>query len=92
LRGTPIHDALESAIQKIGSTLPAQSFQFLRGLEQAIAVSEFGWKDYSRSRQVIEALTKATLHRLTVNMRHRTVGYKNFVQHIVSPYRTGYGM
>lgn len=43
LRGTPMHDALESTIQKIGSSLPAQSFQFLRGLEQAIEVSEFGW-------------------------------------------------
>lgn len=90
LRGTPMHDALESAIQKIGSTLPAQSFQFLRGLEQAIAVSEFGWKDYSHSRQVIEALTKAILHHLTVGMRHRAAGYKNFVEHTVNPYRLWY--
>lgn len=90
LKGTPIHDALESAIQKIGSSMPAQSFQFLRGLEQAIAVSEFGWKDYANSRQVIEALTKAILHGLTVLIRHRTVGYKNFVEHTVNPYRLWY--
>ncbi len=90
LKGTPIHEALESAIQKIGSSMPAQSFQFLRGLEQAIAVSEFGWKDYGNSKQVIEALTKAILHSLTVILRHRTVGYKNFVEHTVNPYRLWY--
>ena len=46
LQSTPIYESLGSAIQKIGSQLPAQSFKFLRGLDQWIAVSTFGWKDY----------------------------------------------
>jgi predicted DNA-binding transcriptional regulator YafY len=57
LQGTPIYESLETAIQKIGSQLPAQSFRFLRGLDQGISVSSFGWKDYSHSKEVIDALS-----------------------------------
>ncbi len=59
LQGTPLYQSLESAIQKIGSQLPAQSFKFLRGLGQGISVSSFGLKDFSHSKQVVETLTRA---------------------------------
>jgi predicted DNA-binding transcriptional regulator YafY len=52
LQGTPIYESLESALQKIGAVLPPQSFQFLRGLDQAISVRTAGFKDYSRSQDI----------------------------------------
>ena len=72
LQGTPIYESLESAIQKIGSQLPAQSFKFLRGLDQGISVSNFGLKDYSHSKEVIRALTYAVFNRRTVTILHRS--------------------
>jgi hypothetical protein len=54
LQGSDIYESLESAMQKIGAILPAESHRFMRGFEGAIAVSTSGWKDYSHSREIIE--------------------------------------
>ena len=59
LQGSEIYDSLEGAMQKIGATLPAESLRLMRELEGAVAVSTSGWKDYSRSREVMDKLTKA---------------------------------
>jgi predicted DNA-binding transcriptional regulator YafY len=90
LQGTPIYESLESAIQKIGAQLPPQSFKFLRGLDQGIAVSSFGLKDYSHSKQVIEALTRAVFHKLTARIAHRTVHHEQAIEREVDPYRLWY--
>ena len=73
LQRTPMYESLESAMQKIGSQLPAQCFQFLRGLDQGISVSNFGLKDCSHSREVIEALTRAVFQRFAARILHPVV-------------------
>jgi predicted DNA-binding transcriptional regulator YafY len=90
LQGTPLYESLESAIQKIGSQLPAQSFKFLRGLDKGIAVSTFGWKDYSRSKPVIEALTRAVFNRFTVRLLHRSAQHEEAIEREVDPYKLWY--
>jgi len=90
LQGSDIYDSLESAMQKIGATLPAESHRFMRDLEGAIAVSTFGWKDYSHSREIIDKLTKALLHRYTVCLEHTAVGYDEPVSRDVDPYKLWY--
>jgi proteasome accessory factor B len=90
LQGTPIYESLESAMQKIGSQLPAQSFRFLRGLDQGISVSSFGWKDYSHSREVIQTLTHAVFNRFTVRMLHRSPQHDHAIEREVDPYKLWY--
>jgi len=90
LQGSEIYDSLEAAMQKIGATLPAESLRLMRELEGAVAVSTSGWKDYSRSREVMDKLTKAVLHRYTVRIEHTAVGYKNPVSREVDPYKLWY--
>jgi predicted DNA-binding transcriptional regulator YafY len=90
LQGTPIYESLESAIRKIGAQLPPQSFKFLRGLDQGISVSSFGLKDYSHSKQVIEALTRAVFNKLTARIAHRTVHHEQAIEREVDPYRLWY--
>ena len=90
LQGTPIYESLELAIQKIGSQLPAQSFRFLRGLDQGIAVSSFGWKDYSHSKEVIDALTRAVFNKFTVRILHRSPQRERAIEREVDPYRIWY--
>jgi predicted DNA-binding transcriptional regulator YafY len=90
LAGTPMYESLESAMHKIGSQLPPQGLRFLREMGAAISVSSFGGKDYSRSRQVIEALTHAVFHKLTVRLSHRTPQHKRPVEREVDPYRLWY--
>ena len=90
LQGTPMYESLESAMQKIGSQLPAQSFQFLRGLDQGISVSSFGLKDYSHSEEVLEVLTRAVFQRFTVRILHRAVHHKQAIEREVNPYKLWY--
>lgn len=90
LQGTPMYESLELAIQKIGSQLPAQSFKFLRGLDQGIAVSSFGWKDYSHSKEVIDALTRAVFNKFTVRILHRSPQRDKAIEREVDPYKLWY--
>jgi len=90
LQGSDLYDSIESAMQKIGATLPAESLRLMRDLEGAIAVSTFGWKDYTHSREVIEKLTKALLHRYTVRIDHTVIGYDEPVTREVDPYKLWY--
>ena len=90
LQGTPIYESLETAIQKIGSQLPAQSFKFLRGLAQGVSVSSFGWKDYSHSKEVIDALTRAVFHKFTVRILHRSPQRVKPTEREVDPYKLWY--
>ena len=87
LQGTPVYESLASAMQKIGAQLPPQS---LRLMNRAISVSSFGWKDYRRSKQVIEALTRAVVHRFSVGISHRAVQHDEPVEREVDPYRLWY--
>jgi predicted DNA-binding transcriptional regulator YafY len=87
LQGTPIYESLESALHKIGTVLPLQSFQFLRGLDQAISVRTAGFKDYSRSQDIINVLTRSVLHKFTTRINHRTARFERGVERDVDPYR-----
>jgi predicted DNA-binding transcriptional regulator YafY len=90
LQGTPLYESLESALQKIGSTLPPQGLHFLRGLDQAISVGTFGLKDYSRSKEIIAQLTRAISHKYTVRIEHRVPAYDEGIEREVDPYRFHY--
>lgn len=90
LEGTPIYESLSSALQKIGAVLPPQSFEFLRGLDQAVSVRTIGFKDYSRSREVLETLTRAVRHKFTTCINHRAIGFEKGIEREVDPYRLWY--
>jgi predicted DNA-binding transcriptional regulator YafY len=90
LQGGPIYESLESAIQKIGSQLPAQSFSLLRGLENALAVRTFGFKDYSRSKQTIEAMTRAVFHKYRVRLTYQSPRDSKPTERELDPYRLWY--
>jgi predicted DNA-binding transcriptional regulator YafY len=90
LQGSPMYESLESAFRKIGSQIPPQGFRFLAGLDKAISVSTFGLKDYTRSKQVIEALTRAVFHRFTAWITHRAPQREEASERRVDPYRLWY--
>ena len=90
LEGTPIYVSLGSALQKIGAALPPQSFQFLRGLDQAVSVRTAGFKDYSRSRDVLDVLTRSIRHKFTTRIDHRAAGFEKGIEREVDPYRLWY--
>ena len=90
LQGSPMYDSLETAMQKIGAQIPPGGFRFLGGFNKAISVSTFGWKDYSRSKEVIAALTRGVLHKFTTVIRHHTAQHEKAIEREVDPYRLWY--
>lgn len=90
LEGTPIYGSLDSALQKIGAALPPQSFQFLRGLDQAVSVRTAGLKDYSRSRNVLDILMRSIRHKFTTWINHRAPRFDKGIEREVDPYRLWY--
>jgi predicted DNA-binding transcriptional regulator YafY len=90
LRGSPMDEALKSAIQKIGAQLPASGHELVRRLRGQTAVSAAGWKDYSRSYDCIRALDRAIRHRSTVNLVHIAVRASEAKIRQVDPYRLWY--
>ncbi len=90
LRGSPLYESLESALQKVGAALPPASFHFLRGLDQAVSIRTLGFKDYSRSREVLDILTRSIQHKFTTLINHRTAQFEKGIDREVDPYRLWY--
>jgi predicted DNA-binding transcriptional regulator YafY len=90
LHGSPMQEALDSALEKIGARLPASGHDLLRQLKQQTAVSVTGWKDYSQSSTIIHALNRAIRHRLTVRIQHKPLKAPAAQTRAVDPYRLWY--
>jgi predicted DNA-binding transcriptional regulator YafY len=90
LQGTPLYEAIESALGKVGGAIPAQGHVLLRGLEGDIAVSNFGWKDYAKSKGVLDAITRAVHHGYSIRIAHATVRHTSAVTRMVDPYKLWY--
>ena len=90
LQGTGLYDALESAMQKIGSALPAQGHNLLNSLSVGIHVSSFGSRDFTRASSIIQVLTKGVMHHYTVEISHTVPGYEEAVRRKVDPYKLWY--
>lgn len=72
LAGTPIYEYLDGALRKIRARLSPASMNFLRQLENAVTVTEFGTKDYSASRAVLDTLADAIARRRTLEVEYRS--------------------
>lgn len=90
LHGTPLYEAIESALNKVGAAIPAQGHVLLQGLDRTIAVSNFGWKDYRQSKEIIAAITRAVHHGFTMRISHATARHKSAVTRLLDPYKLWY--
>ncbi len=90
LHGSPMQDALTTALQKVGAKLPASGHDLLRRLKELTAVSVTGWKDYTKSSETIKALNRAIRHRLTVRISHKPLKAPEAKTRAVDPYRLWY--
>ena len=90
LHGSPMQEALDSALQKIGARLPPSGHDLLRRLKEQTAVSVIGWKDYGKSSEIISALNRAIRHQLTVRIKHKPLKAPEARTRAVDPYRLWY--
>jgi|SRR6185437_826041 len=90
LAGTPFFDAIESALAKIGAGISAPGHSLLHSFDSQLGIAAFGTKDFTRSREVIAALSRAIQHHFTVTLTHATPQHRNAVEYTVDPYRLLY--
>ena len=90
LAGTPFFEAIESALAKIGAGISAPGHTLLHSFDSQIGIGAFGSKDFTRSREVIAALTRAIQHHFTVRITHATPQHRNAVEYQLNPYRLHY--
>jgi predicted DNA-binding transcriptional regulator YafY len=90
LHGSPMQEALTTALQKIGARLPASGHDLLRRLKEQTAVSVTGWKDYTQSSETIQVLNRAIRHRLTIRMSHKPLKAPEARTRTVDSYRLWY--
>lgn len=90
LAGTPFFDAIESALAKIGAGISAPGHTLLHRFDSQLGIAAFGTKDFTRSREVITALSRAIQHHFTVTFTHATPRHRNAVEYRADPYRLHY--
>jgi predicted DNA-binding transcriptional regulator YafY len=90
LHGSPLQDAMQSAINKIGARLPASGHNLVRRLKEQTAVSVTGWKDYSQSFETINALSRAIRQHLTIQLSYKRLQAAEARSRSVDPYRLWY--
>jgi predicted DNA-binding transcriptional regulator YafY len=59
-------------------------------MDSQVGIAAFGLKDFSLSRDVIAALTRAIQHHFTVTLTHATPQHRNAVEYRLDPYRLQY--
>ena len=90
LAGTPFFEAIESALAKIGAGISAPGHTLLHSFDNQIGIAAFGTKDFTRSREVIAALTRAIQHHFAIKITHATPQHSNAVEYRLNPYRLHY--
>ncbi len=90
LHGSPMQEAMESALHKIGAKLPASGHDLVRRLKEQTAVSVTGWKDYTKASKIIDALSRAIRQRLTIDLSYKRLQDSKALTRPIDPYRLWY--
>jgi predicted DNA-binding transcriptional regulator YafY len=87
LHNTVFHDSLESLFEKIKTTIPLESKQYLDTVRQTFQVTLKQFKEYGKYREVLNTIKDAALNHRTVEMVYFTMGRRKENKRRVDPYR-----
>lgn len=90
LHGTPFHSALESALAKIRALLPPEGHAFVDQIEGTLTTRGPAFKDYSRVRGVLEAVTTARLEGQRLEIRYYSFSREALTTRRIDPYHLFY--
>jgi predicted DNA-binding transcriptional regulator YafY len=87
LPDTVFHESLETLFKKIKATLPPASLHYLQHIQKTITVGNKQYKNYARSRDVIEVLNKAAIRWRSIQFRYYSMSGRKETRRTVDPYR-----
>ena len=89
--GSPFHDSLASAFDKLYEALPAPLWKFIESLPDALAAKDHGSRPHTAgSAKFMDTLMSAILGRRRVRMRYHSFSSQKIKEYIVEPYRLAY--
>ncbi len=72
-KGTVFYDSLEALFQKIKTTLPPESLEYMDRVEQTLHIGFKPHKDFKRFREIIKQINDAAVNRRTIDMIYKTM-------------------
>jgi len=86
-RDTAFYDSLESLFQKVRTSLPPESLEYLRNVEQTLHFGTTPHKDYGSFREILNQVTDAALNKQAIEIVYYTMSRKKETRRRVDPYR-----
>jgi len=86
-RGTVFYDSLESLFQKVKTTLPPGSKNFIKNVEQTLHIGMKPHNKYSKFKEIIKQVNDAAVHKKTIEIVYYTMSRKKESKRKVDPYK-----
>ncbi len=86
-RDTVFYDNLESLFNKIKTTLPKESLNYLEKTEQVLHMGIKPYKDYGRFKEIVNRVNEAAINKKSVEIVYFTMSRKKETRRRVDPYR-----
>jgi predicted DNA-binding transcriptional regulator YafY len=90
LEGTQLQAALDSALTKAATALPAPGHTYLKQLDGLFAIGQGPHVSYRQHRETIDKMTEAITQGRTVQLRYFTASRDTTTRREVDPYRLWY--
>lgn len=87
LKDTVFYESLETFFQKIKATLPDETIQYLKRIEESFEVGSKPYKQYGQLRELIDRISEATIHRKLIEIDYFTMSRKEKTRREVAPYK-----
>jgi predicted DNA-binding transcriptional regulator YafY len=86
-QGTIFHESIESLFRKVKTALTPETLRYLENISGRLKVGFGGFKDVSRFKEAIKALSEATAKRQRVEILYRSVSNSQETLRKVDPYQ-----
>lgn len=86
-KDTVFYDSLETLSQKIKTTLPQQSLDYVKNLEQTLHIGVKPYKDYGKFKEIINIINDSCANRKSIEMVYYALSRKKETKRKVDPYR-----
>lgn len=86
-QGTVFYDSLESLFQKVKTTLPPESKEFIEGVEQTLQVGIKPHNKYSKFKEIVKQINDSAAHKRTLEIEYYTMSRKKKSKRKVDPYK-----
>jgi predicted DNA-binding transcriptional regulator YafY len=87
LQDTVFYDSLESLFKKIKTTLPPDSEEFLKNVQNTLYVSQKQYKEYGRAKGSINTVNDAAIKKRSIEINYYSMSHKKESVRKVDPYR-----